>query len=339
MGLLKGYFVGNKNGKDDKSKTTAGTATPPVELRSSMQVSSISTPTTGMRGSHRFTAMTSNSSMVDIKNDLMLTWLHEQQQNHNWITRGNGEGVLLKRYRGEYVCLPRGLEHDASQIFDIIKEMNLSVSTLPSEPFKANPCSQVAMTIKNNTIQAYLQNMSVTIGGETLVPLLDGLRLQCLPSIEYLITAQKHQCAAFIADVNMLVVWDDDPAEVLARAEKLQDMMIKAIFTEEVIDEKKGDESSVRAQEIDPNDPEGGLDLEEQGVTKRPTILVNGLMIGLTLCLLVTALGFGWRNLLVQSLVDGSYLRLALLAMLPVTVFLCLVCHPPTHFTSLWLTE
>jgi hypothetical protein len=43
-------------------------------------------------------------------------------------------------------------------------------------------------------------------------------------------------------------------------------------------------------------------------------------MVGLTLTLLVAALGFGWRSCS-TSLIDGKYTRLALLAVTPCQIF------------------
>ena len=184
------------------------------------------------------------------------------------------------------------------------------------------------MTIKNETIKAYLRNMAVTIGDETRVPLQGGLRLQCLPSVESLITAQKHQCAAFISDVDMLIVWDADPAEVLARAQNFQRMMIQTIFTEEEFKEPKVSirnetPTTIEEREVDSNSSD---EIEDATEPKRPTVLINAVVVGLTLLLLVTALGAGWRVLVLQTLVDGKFLRFALLITLPVTVFLSLVC-------------
>ena len=70
--------------------------------------------------------------MSSIKSDLMLTWLHEQQCSNNWIQHGPGQGIVLKRYRGEYLCLPKALEHDESRLFEIVKAMNVAVSRLPT---------------------------------------------------------------------------------------------------------------------------------------------------------------------------------------------------------------
>ena len=50
--------------------------------------------------------------MVDeIKHEVMVNYLHQQQCGHMWVADGSGhlEGVLLKKYRGEYLACPPDL--------------------------------------------------------------------------------------------------------------------------------------------------------------------------------------------------------------------------------------
>ena len=52
---------------------------------------------------------TRSSTMVDeIKHEVMVNFLHQQQCGHMWVADGSGvlEGVLLKKYRGEYLACP-----------------------------------------------------------------------------------------------------------------------------------------------------------------------------------------------------------------------------------------
>jgi hypothetical protein len=68
-------------------------------------------------------------------------------------------------------------------------------------------------------------------------------------------------------------------------------------------------------------------ELEEAIITDqaRPTLLINSVVIGLTLTLLIGALGAGWRNLAQEFSIDGSFTRLALVAATPVQIFVSLV--------------
>jgi len=69
-------------------------------------------------------------------------------------------------------------------------------------------------------------------------------------------------------------------------------------------------------------------DLEEAtSATKRPTLLVNPIMVGLTLTLLIAALGVGWRSLAREVTVDHNSTRLALLVVTPCQIFVSLIVN------------
>ena len=48
-------------------------------------------------------------AMAALKCDVMVNWLHHQQEERRWTRGGPGEGVVLKRARGAYVCAPEAL--------------------------------------------------------------------------------------------------------------------------------------------------------------------------------------------------------------------------------------
>lgn len=86
-------------------------------------------------------------------------------------------------------------------------------------------------------------------------------------------------------------------------------------------DEKKTANVSI----VDIRDDLTPSELEEAMVSsKRPTLLLNPIMVGATLALLTAALGLGWRNLAQEVSVDGQYVRLALLVVTPCQVFVSL---------------
>jgi len=174
------------------------------------------------------------------------------------------------------------------------------------------------MTVNTRVIKLFLSRHSADY-----VPLGNGLRLQVLPNVEYLPRCQKHHFGAFIQDQQLLVVWDDQPKNLLQRASPIEASLMEVIFDEEdyeMMDEKK----SANVSAVDLGDRSSG-DLEEAIITQnRPTLLLNPIMVGLTLTLLVAALGLGWRNLAQEVSVDGDYTRLALLVVTPCQVFVSL---------------
>jgi hypothetical protein len=163
------------------------------------------------------------------------------------------------------------------------------------------------------------------------IPLSDGLWLQVLPSMAYLPGCQKHHFGAFIRDQRLLVVWDDQPNNLLERAESFQSSLIKNIWHDEVnTDEsmsKKKEITDISATDFGYGEITTG-ELEKASVVQnRPTLLINSIIVGLTLALLLAALGSGWRNLAQEISIDGSFIRLALLAALPAELFVSLVSY------------
>lgn len=179
------------------------------------------------------------------------------------------------------------------------------------------------MTVNTRVIKLFLTGHTADY-----VPLPNGLRLQVLPSISYLPRCQKHHFGAFIQDQQILVVWDDQPKELLIRAEHIEADLMEMIWNEEYeedfLDEKQTDPyvatTEISGNSISPSDLEAALEAE-----KRPTLLLNPMMVAATIALLISALSLGFRNLASEIAVDGNYTRLALLAAVPPQVFVSLV--------------
>jgi hypothetical protein len=171
------------------------------------------------------------------------------------------------------------------------------------------------MTVTTRVIQIFLARQE-----NDFVPLSNDLRLQVLPSVEYLPRCQRHHFGAFIQDQQILLVWDDQARHLLDRAEYFEKSLMEMIWVEgeELIDEKK-DAVEVGSEEVDPN-----KDLESAEPPRRKTMLINPIMVGLTLALLFSALGLGWRNLGLEVAADGKYSRLALLVVTPCQIFVSL---------------
>ncbi|KAI9711350.1 MAG: hypothetical protein M1812_007199 [Candelaria pacifica] len=245
--------------------------------------------------------------VADIKADVMVNWLYQQQMEKLWTTGGRGEGVVLKKKKATYACCPRELEQDYAGLFDAVLKLNV----------------RAAMTVNTQLIKVFLRRQDVSY-----VPLPDGLRLQILPDIHHLPQCQKHHFAAFIQDSAMLVVWDDEPRDILKRAEKIQTQLMELIWQENgVFTEKSAAESkNVLVTERPIDGSSSGGDVEELITdTSRRPVLIQPVMTALTLILLIAALGAGWRLLALQIAVDHNWMRLGLLAYVPIQVFLSLV--------------
>ncbi|KAF0323650.1 glycosyltransferase family 2 protein [Colletotrichum asianum] len=263
----------------------------PPTPRYNSRPQSISGRSTRSNGSSMF--------LDDIKHEVMVNYLYQQQCSHLWVSDGSGEieGVLLRKARGQYMACP---------------------PQLGNSPF-ALACAalnvQCAMTVNSRVIKTFLQWTPDAVD----VPLMNGLRVQILPTIEDLPRARKHQFAAFVASEGLLIVWDDDALHLVQRAKaiesELMELVWKAGAEEEEGDEKKG--PTVADYEID----------EESGEIKpekRPVHLLNTYLVSITLVLVTVSLGAAWRQLAIEVSVDGDYLRLALVALFPVQIFFTL---------------
>lgn len=170
------------------------------------------------------------------------------------------------------------------------------------------------MTVNSRVIKTFLQWSPDAVD----VPLLNGLRIQILPTIEDLPRARKHQFAAFVASEALLVVWDDEALHLVQRAKAIESELMELVWkTGEPEDDENKKEATEGVYEID----------EENGElipAKRGVHLQNTVLVALTIILITTTLGLGARSVAVEVAVDNSYTRLALLALTPVQIFFTL---------------
>jgi hypothetical protein len=174
------------------------------------------------------------------------------------------------------------------------------------------------MTINTNVISLFVSSQP----GDAAV-LHGGLSIQILPSISYLSQCLKHQFAAFIRDRGILVVWDDDPENIIEYTTRLETTLMETIWNEgaNYADEKEPTAERI-GEVISLEKLEDGLGHEEQ----RPLILFSPMVVAGTLILLFGAIGLGWRKLAIEVAVDGNYIRLGLLIVSPIAFFVGFVC-------------
>ena len=161
------------------------------------------------------------------------------------------------------------------------------------------------------------------------IPIEDNLRLQILPSVEYLPTCQRHQNAAFIRNQHMLVVWADSVEAAEERAESYLDQLVR-VFSQGFSDyNEKSQKPDVLVKEapVDSEDNSSGLaDLEDEPIeTPRRPVLIQAILTAVTLLLIIGAIGLGWRQIAIETSVDKSYIRLAFIIAAPFQIWLALV--------------
>ncbi|EEY16141.1 conserved hypothetical protein [Verticillium alfalfae VaMs.102] len=97
----------------------------------------------------------SSMFLDDIKHEVMVNYLYQQQCSHLWVSDGSGEieGVLLRKHRGQYMACP---------------------PQLGSSPFAQAAAAlnvQCAMTVNSRVIKTFLQWSPDAVD----VPLMNGL--------------------------------------------------------------------------------------------------------------------------------------------------------------------
>ena len=175
------------------------------------------------------------------------------------------------------------------------------------------------MTVNSRVIKTFLGWSPDAVD----VPLMNGLRVQILPSVDDLPRARKHQFAAFLAEEQMLVVWDDDALHLIQRAKAIESELMELVWKTgepEEVEEGQGAKKGPKVSELEIDEESGAIMPQN-----RPTHLLNTILVAFTLVLIVTVLGAGFRELGIEIDVDQSYTRLAFVALTPVQIFFTLV--------------
>lgn len=180
------------------------------------------------------------------------------------------------------------------------------------------------MTVNSRVIKTFLE-WSPDAGD---VPLMNGLRVQILPTISDLHAARKHQFAAFIAREAILVVWDDDALNIIQRAQQIESELMQLVWKAPVdMVHEKNESSNVSRtdfSEAEARDEEAG----EIALERRPTMLLNTILVSFTLLLICVVLGAAFRSIAQEVAVDGNYIRMVFVALTPIQIFFTLVCLP-----------
>ncbi|KAK3296862.1 glycosyl transferase family group 2-domain-containing protein [Chaetomium fimeti] len=251
-----------------------------------------------------------SETINEIRNDMMVNWLYEQQLRKQYASGADPyEGVVLKKARGAFACCPPQMAAIPDSLFAVVAQMNV----------------RCAMTVNTPVVRALLDSI-IHKTDLDYVPLPDGLRVQVLRTMADLPRGQLHHFAAFVEDARMLIVWDDEPEKLLSRVQILEAKFIEIIWgngddeaeEDDAGAEKKGG-AGVAVQELDPGQLEEAMAKEN-----RPVRLESAFMVGLTLALWIVCPALGWRWLAYQTVVDGTYLRFALLASAPAQLFVSL---------------
>ena len=176
------------------------------------------------------------------------------------------------------------------------------------------------MTVRTAVTQTFLRQYSLPF-----VALKDGLQLQVLPNISTLARCKKHHYAAFIRDTGMLVVWEDDPSDVIRRTETIERQLVEMLWklddSHNPLDEKMYNIKGMSTVDVNVTEVSSDAVDEEAASTKpRKTVIYQSFLVAAALILVISTLAIGWRRIVIELSIDKSYTRLALLAATPFQV-------------------
>ncbi|KAI1655895.1 glycosyl transferase family group 2-domain-containing protein [Daldinia decipiens] len=245
-------------------------------------------------------SMTGPVFIDDIKHEVMVNFIYQQQCSHLWVGDGSGdlEGVLLRKSRGFYLTCPSSLTN--STIAMACAALNV----------------ECAMTVNSRVIKTFLSWSP----GATDVPLMNGLRIQIMPSVDELSRARKHQFAAFLAAESLLIVWDDDALHLVQRAQAIESELMELVWQRSEMSDDDGEKNpEYFSGEVELDEESGHTDPE-----KRPVHLLNTYLVSIVITLITISLGAAWRQLAIEVSVDDNFARLGLVVLFPIQVFFSL---------------
>ncbi|KAI9810459.1 MAG: hypothetical protein M1827_006235 [Pycnora praestabilis] len=248
-----------------------------------------------------------DASFDDMRISLMGNSLINDQKERIWTMGSWGEGVFVKRADGSYFTSLDPIHGDPD---------GLVMAAIRKLDFAA------VMTINTRPIQTVVRQLI-----ETEVPWesfpLGNLHLQIIESFANMGMVKRQHFGALIKDPGYLLVWDTDPAAIIARGADLERRLFETIWSQPEktgISEYGSTEKILPVVHIDEihEDLEGRVIVQE----RRPRMMYNSLMVALTFALMGAALGSLWQRLAIELKTDGGYTRLAVVAYAPVQIFL-----------------
>lgn len=191
------------------------------------------------------------------------------------------------------------------------------------------------MTVNTRLLQLFMHARPE----EHYIQIHASLRLQVIPNIEALPHCQRHQSAAFIASNSTLIVWEDEPARLIERAEYIQDALMKMSWKNEDQEGETDEKGDGKRPFVEIEEYESREEEAAEAEKPRELVLWQTIYSGMTLTLVISALGAGWRLIAIEHVQDPNWIRLAFAAALPAQIWLSLVCQTSTINHAVVLTR
>jgi hypothetical protein len=134
FGAVKSYLKPNKTGQttqsaasNEKGADTAGTGVQYGAASTSGQSGSRVSSRPASLYPHGDFRNSNADEIVDIKCDVMVNWLHQQQLESMWSAGTTGEGVILKRRKDQFISCPSELASEPFGLYQAVRALNVRV--------------------------------------------------------------------------------------------------------------------------------------------------------------------------------------------------------------------
>ena len=266
----------------------------------------------------------------------MNTYLHKRMIASGWIPAENDPedclGVLMRRTRGSYVTSPDPAHH---VLLGAVMRLNLVV----------------AMTMRPQMLDGILESLAP---GQTELRFKDGSQLQILDSLT---TAQpsnvkKFQYACVFRQERLVLVWQDDIQNMIPQATRIEEKLLSLIWGDarlpfnilqlptrppSILSSRMSSyggiaspglekaPATVISEDFNEEILEKDTSYDRPESLSRPVMYTSAVFVGLSICLaFCLLLGTSTGKLVSESLLDGTYTRMALIVPIPLLILISL---------------
>ncbi|KAJ3159495.1 hypothetical protein HK101_001055 [Irineochytrium annulatum] len=153
----------------------------------------------------------------------------------------------------------------------------------------------------------------------TDLKLRDGSKMQVLESLARLPRARKLQYAALLRQEQSLVVWSNSVDTIIDAADQVQEQLVKVVWSGLPQPLEGEEEEEGEVEEATPAELKKIEKRKKHGRT-RPIYFIWPIISTLAISITICFFGFGIATLVKESLIDGAWIRMSLLALLPLQI-------------------
>ncbi|KYK58723.1 hypothetical protein DCS_05740 [Drechmeria coniospora] len=261
----------------------------------------------------------------------MVTYIYNRAVASGWIPPEYSQnpddcmGVLLRRSRGNYVMAPETLHH---LVLGAAIRLNLGV----------------VVTMRPQMLDGILKSLT---GSQTELKFKDGSQVQIIDSLAHAHPAsvKKFQYACIFRQERLILVWHDELQHIVSVATRVEEKLLSLVWGEgnfsfQMLSTPSRAASTISSGMSSPNgtatpaleklgpipylsesmeelEKDPGMDRPES--VARPVIRASAFFIGMAMCLSICLLiGVYIGKLVTECVLDGSWIRLALVAPIPI---------------------